>query len=130
MITIEELSAYNRKLVDENLKLRKENENLKKRNSDEECLKRLAKKGYIKFCGKDNEWHYPSKGEYPNDFEDVLICFLTEDDAKDCVRGWYEYDFENDKHIFKYLNVLEIQCLKTVFAWKKLDLPELSKESE
>ena len=56
MITIEELSAYNRKLVDENLKLRKENENLKKRNSDEECLKRLAKKGYIKFCARTNEY--------------------------------------------------------------------------
>lgn len=83
-------------------------------------------------CGynKANEWRYPSKGEYPNDFEDVLICFLTEDDAKDCVRGWYEYDFENDKHIFKYLNVLEIQCLKTVIAWKKLVLPELPKERE
>lgn len=79
---------------------------------------------------KANEWRYPSKGEYPIDFEDVLICFLTEDNAKDCVRGWYEYDFENDKHIFKYLNVLEIQCLKTVFAWKKLVLPELPKEIE
>ena len=74
---------------------------------------------------KANEWHYPSKGEYPKEYKDILICFLTEDDMKDCVRGWYEYDFENDKHIFKYLNVLGTQYLKTVIAWK-----ELPKESD
>ena len=73
------------------------------------------------------EWHYPSKGEYPKEYEDILICFLTEDDMKDCVRGWYEYDFENDKHIFKYLNVLGTQYLETVIAWKEIVLP---KESE
>lgn len=38
-------------------KLEKENAMLKKHNSDEECLKRLAKKGYIKFSVKANEWH-------------------------------------------------------------------------
>ena len=38
-------------------------------------FKKGAEFGY----NKANEWHYPSKGEYPNDFEDVLICFLTED---------------------------------------------------
>ena len=96
------------------------------RNYTERAFKDGAEFGY----NKANEWNYPSKGEYPNDFEDVLIYFLTEDDAKDCVRGWYEYDFENDKHIFKYLNILEIQCPKTVFAWKKLVFPELPKESE
>jgi len=73
MITIKELSAYNRKLVDMNLKLRKENENLKKRNSDEECLKRLAKKGYIKFCAKANEWHKVADGDLPNTVREVLV---------------------------------------------------------
>lgn len=79
MITIEELSAYNRKLVDENLKLRKENENLKKRNSDEECLKRLAKKGYIKFCGKDNEWHKVADGDLPPEDTDVLTLLADKE---------------------------------------------------
>ena len=76
---------------------------------------------------KANEWHYPSKGELPKEYKDILICFLTEDDMKDCVRGWYEYDFDNDKHIFKYLNVLGTQYLETVIAWKEIVLP---KESE
>ena len=73
---------------------------------------------------KANEWHYPSKGEYPKEYKDILICFLTKDDMKDCVRGWYEYDIKNDKHIFKYLNVLGTKYLKTVIAWKEIVLPK------
>lgn len=42
MITIEELSAYNRKLVDMNLKLRKENAELKKKLKEK--LKTIADK--------------------------------------------------------------------------------------
>ena len=91
----------------------------------EQSFKDGAEFGY----NKANEWHYPSKGEYPKEYEDILICFLTEDDMKDCVRGWYEYDFENNKHTFKYLNVLGTQYLETVIAWKEIVLPEL-KESE
>ena len=88
-----------------------------------EAYKDGAEFGY----NKANEWHYPSKGELPKEYKDILICFLTEDDMKDCVRGWYEYDFDNDKHIFKYLNVLGTQYLETVIAWKEIVLP---KESE
>ena len=88
MITIEELSAYNRKLVDMNLKLRKENENLKKRNSDEECLKRLAKKGYIKFCAKANEWHKVADGDLPKNENRVLLYFGFNDyDSGQFIRG-------------------------------------------
>lgn len=83
-------------------------------------FKKGAEFGY----NKANEWHYLSKGEYPKEYEDILICFLTEDDMKDCVRGWYEYDFDNDKHIFKYLNVLGTQYLETVIAWKEIVLPK------
>lgn len=70
---------------------------------------------------KANEWHYPSKGEHPKEYEDILIYFLTEDGMKDWTRGWYE----NDKHIFKYLSALGTQYLKTVIAWKEIVLPEL-----
>ena len=90
---------------------------------EKEAYKDGAEFGY----NKANEWHYPSKGELPKEYKDILICFLTEDDMKDCVRGWYEYDFDNDKHIFKYLNVLGTQYLETVIAWKEIVLP---KESE
>lgn len=65
-------------------KLEKENAVLKKKNSDEECLKRLAKKGYIKFCSKANEWH--NLQENPTDLpkceEDEQIIF--------CVKEWVE----------------------------------------
>ena len=91
-------------------------------------MERAFQKGAEFGYNKANEWHYPSKGEYPKEYEDILICFLTEDDMKDCVRGWYEYDFENDKHIFKCTNVLGTQYLKTVIAWKEIVLPELPKE--
>ena len=73
---------------------------------------------------KANEWHYPSKGEYPKEYEDILIYFLTEDGMKDWTRGWYE----NDKHIFKYLSALGTQYLKTVIAWKEIVLPELKED--
>ena len=89
----------------------------------DECAKELEE------VSKANEWQYPSKGEYPKEYKDIWICFLTEEDMKDCVRGWYEYDFENDKHVFKYINDLETQYLETVIAWKEIVLPEL-KESE
>ena len=57
MITIEELSAYNRKLVDMNLKLRKKNKELKER------LERT--KGIIKnFYDRDDScWSIQKKAE-------------------------------------------------------------------
>lgn len=73
---------------------------------------------------KANEWYYTKNGDYPKEYEDILICFLTEDDMKDCVRGWYEYDFENDIHIFKYLDALGTQYPKNVIAWKEFVLPK------
>ena len=76
---------------------------------------------------KANEWHYPSKGEYPKEYKDILICFLTEDDMKDCVRGWYEYDLDVDKHYFKTVNTFGTVVIKNVYAWKEIVLP---KESE
>lgn len=87
----------------------------------DKCAKELEE------AKKFNEWHYPSKGGYPKEYKDILICFSTEDDMKDCVRGWYEYDFENEKHIFKYLNNLGTQYLTKIVAWKEIVLP---KESE
>lgn len=78
---------------------------------------------------KANEWHYPSKGEYPKEYEDILICFLTEDDMKDCIRGWYEYDLDEDEHYFKTVNTFGTEIIKKPYAWKEIRLPE-TKESE
>lgn len=76
---------------------------------------------------KANEWHYPSNGEYPKEYEDIWICFLTEDDMKDCIRGWYEYDLDEDEHYFKTVNTFGTEIIKKPYAWKEIVLP---KESE
>lgn len=76
---------------------------------------------------KANEWQYPSKGEYPKEYKDILICFLTEDDMKNCVRGWYEYDLDEDEHYFKTVNTFGTAVIKNVYAWKELVLPKESK---
>ena len=73
---------------------------------------------------KANEWHYPSKGEYPNEYEDILICFLTKGGMKECVRGWCEYYSKDNKYIFKYANILGTQYPKTVIAWKEIVFPK------
>lgn len=93
-------------------------------NSVKGVLANTWQKGAEFGYNRANEWHYPSKGEYPKEYEDILICFLTEEGMKDLVRGWREYDSENDRHIFKYLNVLGTQYLETVIAWKEIVLPE------
>ena len=78
---------------------------------------------------KANEWHFVKDGKYPKEYADLFICYLTEDDAKDCVRGWYEYDLDNDEHYFKTVNTFGTAVIKNVYAWKEIVLPEL-KESE
>ena len=84
-----------------------------------ESAKDGAEFGY----NKSNEWHYPLKGEYPKEYKDLWICFVTEDDMKDYVRGWYEYDFDEDKHIFKTVNEITL-ILENVYAWKELIPPK------
>ena len=94
---------------------------------DGEAIETAYQKGAIDAYNKANEWHYPSKGEYPTEYKDILICFLTEDDMKDCVRGWYEYDLDEDEHYFKTVNTFGTAIIKNVIAWKEIVLP---KESE
>ena len=73
---------------------------------------------------KANEWHFVKKGEYPKEFKDILICFLTEDDMKDCIRGWYEYDLDEDEHYFKTVNIFGTEIIKKPYAWKEIVLPK------
>lgn len=91
--------------------------------SDFEEKKNLLLEGIEFGYNKSNEWHYPLKGEYPKEYKDLWICFVTEDDMKDYVRGWYEYDFDEDKHIFKTVNEITL-ILENVYAWKELLPPK------
>lgn len=73
---------------------------------------------------KANEWHYVSKKDFPKDFKDIWICFITEEDMKDYVRGWYEYDIDFDEHYFKTSNDFGIATIKNVYAWMPLVPPK------
>ena len=42
--------------------------------NDSEALKQAYQKGAEFGYNKANEWHYPSKGEYPKKYENVLCC--------------------------------------------------------
>lgn len=95
--------------------------------TDYNNVKKAFQKGAEFGYNKSNEWHYPLKGEYPKEYKDLWICFVTEDDMKDYVRGWYEYDFDEGKHIFKTVNETTWN-LENVYAWKEIVFPEMEEE--
>lgn len=73
---------------------------------------------------KANEWHYVKDGDYPKEYKDLWICFITEEDMKDYVRGWYEYDLDEDEHYFKTVNIFGTAVIKNVYAWQTLVPPK------
>ena len=65
---------------------------------------------------KANEWHYPSKGEYPKDEKEYLVI----------------YESDHTKYIgieSYYLDTKEWSTICKIVAWKEIVLPEL-KENE
>ena len=95
--------------------------------SDFEEKKKLLLEGIEFGYNKANEWHYVKNGDYPKEYKDLWICFITEDDMKDYVRGWYEYDFDEDKHIFKTVNEITWN-LENIYAWKEIVFPAMEEE--
>lgn len=108
-------------LEKENARMKKDGDDLSKRFDYQ--VKRVME------LEKANEWHYPSKGEYPEEYEDIFICF-NNDGIEDYVRGWYEYDSENNKHIFKYVDMLGTHYLTIVYAWKYFTYPKIHEEMD
>ncbi len=77
----------------------------------EKYLRKAVEFGY----NKANEWHYPSKGEYPK------------------VEGEYLVIFESDGTKYKglesyYPDTKEWSTICKIIAWKEIVLPELPKE--
>ena len=74
---------------------------------------------------KANEWHYPSKGEYPKDEKDVQVLYRDCDkiNTYNCV-----YDIHAKNWLYYNLDdmVLELFAF-TVIAWKEIVLPKKSK---
>ena len=82
----------------------------------EEQFEETFQRGAICGYNKANEWHYPSKGEYPKDDSDIL-CQISKDEV---VVGYYH--IEQKRYI-----TIDGQDLYNVIAWKEIVLP---KESE
>ena len=82
-------------------------------------------KAIVTDFNKANEWHYPSKGEYPKECENVL-CYCKVVNVKFYCIGhtiiggdnkirWWSSDRSEKLH---------------VYAWKEIVLPEEIKENE
>ena len=74
---------------------------------------------------KANEWHYPSKGEYPKECENVL-CYCKVADAKFCSIGHTIIGGDNK---IRWWSSNRSEELK-VYAWKEITLPNEVKENE
>lgn len=76
---------------------------------------------YHQYCdNKANEWHYPSKGEYPKDNSFVLV--LTIEGVITTNYGEEYSDGIPENGLFQGIHISD------VIAWKEIVLPELPKE--
>lgn len=74
---------------------------------------------------KANEWHYPSKGEYPKECENVL-CYCKVVNVKFCRIGHTIIGGDNKIRWWSSNRREELE----VYAWKEITLPNEVKENE
>ena len=82
-------------------------------------------KAIVTDFNKANEWHYPSKGEYPKECEDVL-CYCKVVDTKFCSIGHTIIGGDNK---IRWWSSNRSEELK-VYAWKEIVLPKEIEENE
>lgn len=75
---------------------------------------------------KANEWHYPSKGEYPKEGEDVLCYCKCRTEIKFCCVGHTVIGGDNK---IRWWSSDRSEKLN-VYAWKEIVIPEEVKEDE
>ena len=85
----------------------------------------FAKKGVEFGYNKANEWHYPSKGEYPKECENVL-CYCKVYDVKFYSVGHTIIGGDNK---IRWWSSDRSEKLK-VYAWKEITPPKEIKENE
>ena len=73
-----------------------------------------------------NEWHYPSKGEYPKECEDVLCYCKCRTEIKFCCVGHIVAGGDNK---IRWWSSDRSEKLK-VYAWKEITPPKEVKENE
>ena len=91
------------------------------RKSYKDGFKDGAEFGY----NKANEWHYPSKGEYPKECEDVW-CYCKGTEIKFCSIGHTIIGGDNKIRWWSSNRSEELN----VYAWKEITLPKEIKENE
>ena len=97
-----------------------------------DCACQGFKDGYHE-CEKEHEWHYPSKGEYPEDeFVDECVKHRLPSSYK---RHYCLYFGDKDCVMGKYMRGLfhtaeGLYTLSEIVAWKEIFLPEEIKEND
>lgn len=92
-------------------------------NADESAYKTGFQDGY----NKANEWHYPSKGEYPKECENVLCyCRCKGTEIKFCCVGHTVTGGDNK---IRWWSSDRSEKLN-VYAWKEIVPPKEVKENE
>lgn len=85
----------------------------------------FAKKGAELGYNKANEWHYPSKGEYPKEYKNVL-CYCKVVDVKFYNVGHTIIGGDNK---IRWWSSDRSEKLR-VYAWKEITPPKEIKENE
>ena len=103
------------------------NEKIRENNQFARCARKSYKDGFKEGAefgyNKANEWHYPSKGEYPKECENVL-CYCV--DIKSCSIGHTIIGGDNK---IRWWSSNRSEELK-VYAWKEITPPKEVKENE
>ena len=91
--------------------------------NDSKALKQAYLAGAEFAYNKVNEWHYPSKGEYPKELEDVW-CYCKGTEIKFCCVGHTIIGGDNK---IRWWSSNRSEELK-VYAWKEIILPKKIEE--
>ena len=83
-------------------------------------------KAIVTDFNKANEWHYPSKGEYPKECEDVLCYCKCRTEIKFCCVGHIVAGGDNK---IRWWSSDRSEKLK-VYAWKKITPPKEIEEND
>ena len=82
-------------------------------------------KAIVTDFNKALEWHYPSKGEYPKEYENVLCyCYCKGTEIKFCCVGHIVAGGDNKIRWWSNNKTEELH----VIAWKEIVLPKEIKE--
>lgn len=117
------IRVYNNKLksrLEQVERLKQENKELREENAK---LKKELK--IPQRCWQD-QWHYPSKGEYPKEGENVLCYCKCRTEIKFCCVGHIVVGGDNK---IRWWSSNRSEKLN-VYAWKEIVLPKEIKESE